>query len=318
MNVRTLVCPALAAAALVVSASASAQLPEPVRAMIEAAIATGEPAKVAAVVEAAKTVSPDDIAEIDAIQAAFQAKQRELAAARREAEREAIRHASLLERWEGEGQIGAFQSSGNSDNVGITAALKLERIGIDWRHKLRGSLDYQRSNGVTSREQYFIVYEPRFQINPRLFAYALAQYENDRFQGFSGRYAVSSGLGYRVIDRPNLQLSLKAGPAWRHTEFTSGSSESSLAALAALDFDWQLAERIKLTQDTDLVAEGGGSATAIIDANTTSINLVTGLEAGIIDSLTARLSYTIEYDSNPRPGAVSTDTLTRFTLIYGF
>jgi putative salt-induced outer membrane protein len=30
------------------------------------------------------------------------------------------------------------------------------------------------------------------------------------------------------------------------------------------------------------------------------------------------LSYTIDYDSNPPPGAVSTDTLSRFTLVYDF
>jgi putative salt-induced outer membrane protein len=28
------------------------------------------------------------------------------------------------------------------------------------------------------------------------------------------------------------------------------------------------------------------------------------------------VSYTIDYDSNPPPGAVSTHTLTRFTLVY--
>lgn len=155
-------------------------------------------------------------------------------------------------------------------------------------------------------------------MNAGLFTYALAQYERDRFQGFSGRYAVSGGLGYKVLDDRNLSLSLKAGPAWRRTELVTGESDSTLAALAGLDFDWQLAERIKLTQDTDFVADGGGSATAIVDGDNTTINLVTGLEAGLIDSLTARLSYSVEYDSNPPANAVSTDTLTRFTLIYGF
>jgi putative salt-induced outer membrane protein len=30
------------------------------------------------------------------------------------------------------------------------------------------------------------------------------------------------------------------------------------------------------------------------------------------------VSYTVDYNSNPPVGAVSTDTLTRFTLVYGF
>ena len=310
----------LGLATLIASAPmpALAELPDPVRAMIDAAIATGDEDKVAAVVEAARTTNPDDTQEIDAMFDGFRTARRELAREEAQARREAIKQAGLLERWKGKGQIGAFQSSGNSDNAGVTVALELQRIGIDWRHKLRTSMDYQRSNGLTSREQYFISYEPRYDINPRLFAFALAQYERDRFQGFFGRYAVSAGLGYQVLARDNIHLSLKAGPAYRFTEFVDGRNEESLAALAGVNFDWQLSDTIKLTQDTDFVAEGGGSATAIIDSQTTTLNLVTGLEADIVDWLTARLSYAVEYDSNPPPGAVSTDTLTRFTLVYDF
>ena len=286
--------------------------------MIEAAIATGDTDKVAAVVEAAKAVSPQDEDEIDDMRSAFRKEQRELAAARREAERRAIRQAGLFDRWEGRGQLGGFMATGNSENIGVTASLNIERVGIDWRHRLRASVDYQETNQITTREQYFASYEPRFDINPGMFAYALAQWEKDEFQGFNSRFAVSGGLGYQVLDREDLRLSVKAGPAWRRTHFVDGRSENSLAALAGIDFDWQLADNIKLTQDTDLVAEGGGSAVAIIDANTTTLSLVTGLETNLIESLTARLSYAIEYDSNPPPNAKTTDTMSRLTLIYGF
>ena len=55
-----------------------------------------------------------------------------------------------------------------------------------------------------------------------------------------------------------------------------------------------------------------------IDSNNVSILATTGLEARISDRLTTRVSYTIDFDSNPPPGAVSTDTLSRFTLLYAF
>lgn len=300
------------------AAPASAQLPEPVRAMIEAAIATGDRAKVEAVVEAARITNPGEEEAIDGMFDDFNTAQRELARQEERERREAILNAGLLDRWSGTGQIGASQTSGNSDNVGVVASLELRRTGIDWRHKLRATVDYQSTNDVTTREQYLFSYEPRYDINPRLFAFALAQYERDRFQGFFGRYAISGGLGYQVLDRENIQLSIKAGPAYRFTEFANGRSEDGLAALAGIDLDWQIADTIKLTQNSDFVAEGGGRATAIIDSQTTTITLVTGLEADLVDWLSARLSYAVEYDSNPPPGAVSTDTLTRFTLLYDF
>ena len=303
---------------LLVAMPAHAQLPDPVRDMIEAAIATGDADTVEAVVEVARTTNPDDVGEIDAIFGTFQTAQQEQEAARAEAEALAIREAGLLENWSGEGQVGFFQSSGNTDSIGLTAQIKLNRKGINWEHRFRAAADYRRNNGATDREQFVAVYEPRIQISERMFAYALAQYERDRFQGFSGRYSASGGIGLRVVDNGTLQLSVKAGPAWRKTEFVSGLSDTNLAALIGVDFDWRISDRIKLTQDTNAVADAGGNATAFIDSNNISLNLVTGLEGKISDRLTARLAYTIDFDSNPPPGAVSTDTLTRFTLVYGF
>lgn len=311
-------CLPLAALALTLAAPAHAGLPDPIRAMIEAAIATGDRNKVATVVELAKQTHPDDAAEIDALQADFRERQAELAAAEAAKKEEALRSAGLFDNWSGSGEIGGYQSSGNSDNVGLTASLNANRKGIDWSHRLRGRMDFQRSNGRTSREQYFASYEPRYQVNKRLFAYGLAQYENDRFQGFDGRYAVSGGLGYTMVDSPRVDLSVKAGPAYRVTDFVVGETDSRLAALLGIDFDWRITDRLTFSQNSDLVAEGGGQATAIIDSRTTSLNLMTGLDAKVSDRLSTRLSYQVKYDSDPPAGAVTTDTVSRFTLVYGF
>lgn len=309
------------AAILLVAAcpdTACAELPGPVRDMIEAVIASGDQDKVAAVVEVAKQTNPGDVAEVDALIREFQADQREQAVAQEAQKLAALRSAGLFDNWTGKGEVGASRSSGNSDDVGISAGLSLTREGIDWSHRLRGTADYQRSNGVTSREQFFASYEPRYQLTKRLFAYGLAQYERDQFQGFSARYVVSSGIGYRIIDGNRARLAVKIGPAYRRAEFIGGGSESQLAGLIGMDFNWNITDRLTLTQDTNMVAETGGEATVVLDSANTSINLITGLEAKVSDRLTMRMSYVVEYDSKPPPGAVSTDTLSRFTLVYGF
>jgi putative salt-induced outer membrane protein len=317
MNLRAV--PSVLALIVVVSAApASASLPDPVRAMVEAAIATGDPNKVKTIVDIAKQTHPREAAEIDALQSAFLARQSEIAAAERAREDAQLRSAGLFDNWSGNGQIGAFQSSGNSDNVGVTLSLALNRTGVDWQHRLKAAADYQRSSGRTSREQYLASYEPRYQFNGDLFAYALAQYERDRFQGFSSRYSLSGGLGYKVVDEDVVKLAVKAGPAWRQVDYLDDTSETGLGGLAGVDFDWQIAKALTLTQDANLVADSGGVATVIVDSTATSVLATTGLEAKISDGLTTRLSYTVDYNSNPPAGAVATDTLTRFTLVYGF
>ncbi|MEQ8411118.1 MAG: DUF481 domain-containing protein [Erythrobacter sp.] len=298
----------IACGALALPAPAFADLPAPVRAMIDAAIETGEEAKVRTVIELARATNPEDGAEIDAILAAYETQLAVAAEAEAAAEQERIRTAGLFENWSGKGELGAFRSTGNASNTGITAGLSLTREGIRWRHKLSGRADYQETDGVVTREQFLAVYEPNWKINDRLYAYGLAQYERDRFQGFSARYSVSGGLGYDVLLDEPVTLSIKAGPAWRRTEFVDGGSRSDLAGLAALDFDWQLLDTVSFTQDASAFVQSG-SSTFISDS---------GLVAKVAGDLSLRLSYTVEHDTDPPAGAVKTDTLSRVTIIYDF
>ena len=225
--------------------------------------------------------------------------------ARKEAE---LRSAGLFQNWRGKGEIGGSRSTGNSSDIGVSAGLTLERRGIDWRHKLSAQGDYQRSNGTTTTEQFRFAYEPSYTINDGLFAYGLSQYERDRFQGYAHRVSLSGGLGYRAIDKEGMHLSVKAGPAWRWTSLIPNGRESTFAGHSALDFDWRFAPTLKLTQQ----------ASAYFQSNNSSFNSTTGLEAKLNGNLAARVSYRVEYDTDPPLGAVKTDTLSRFTLIYDF
>jgi putative salt-induced outer membrane protein len=286
--------------------------------MIDAAIASGNEQTASAVIALAKQTNPDDVAEIDVIEAAYKEQLAAARATKAEAQQAAIRKAGPLDMWKGRGEVGAFRSTGNTDNLGLSLAVTLDRKGVDWTHRLRGTADYQQSNGSTTREQYFASYEPRYQINDGLFAYGLAQYERDEFQGYYGRYALSGGLGYRVVANGAVNLSVKAGPAYRRTDYVIGGAEDSLAALAGIDFNWKINDRLSLTHDANAVAESGGEATVFLDSSNTSLNFVTGLDAKISNRLSTRLSYSLDYNSNPALNSVSTDTLSRFTLVYGF
>ena len=290
-----------------VPSAALAELPKPVRAMIDAAIATGDEAKVRTVIDLARTTNPDDGAELDRMLETYETQLAATQAGEAAAKEQEIRSAGLFENWTGQGEFGAFMSSGNADNTGVTASLSLTKDGIDWRHKLAARADYQRTEGVTTREQFLAAYEVNYKISDRLFAYALAQYERDRFQGFAARYSASGGIGYDVLTE-GPTLSVKAGPAWRRTELIGGGSTSNLAGLAAADFDWALSDTITFTQDANALIQSG-SSTFISD---------TGLQASISDALSVRLSYTVEHDTDPPAGAVKTDTLSRITVIYGF
>jgi len=308
ISAKRLTLAAAAAAFAFYATPALAELPAPVRAMIDAAIAGGDPDKVATILELAAVTNPGDAEEIDMIAADYDASQQTAKAEEAAAKEAEIRHAGLLDNWSGEGQIGAIRSTGNSNNTGLTAGLKLKRTGVDWRHKLTAMADFQRTDGVTTREQFLLGYEPSYDVTDGVFVYGLGQYERDRFQGFSSRISASGGIGYRVIETDGMELSIKAGPSYRKTSFVGGGNSSNIAGLASLDFDWRVTETVKLTQE----------ASAFIQSGNSTYLSATGIEAGLGGSLSARIAYAVEHDTKPPIGAVKTDTLTRFTLIYGF
>jgi putative salt-induced outer membrane protein len=66
------------------------------------------------------------------------------------------------------------------------------------------------------------------------------------------------------------------------------------------------------------VTETGGEALLIVDSANTTLNLLSGIDFKVSNRLRSRLSYQLEYNSNARQNREKTDTLTRFTLVYGF
>ncbi len=308
----------LAVVLLYAGSPAAAALPDPVRAMIEAAVASGDEQAVATVVDLAKKTNPDDSEAIELLYASFRQEQAELAQAKKKDELRAVRAAGIFDNWKGRGEFGGSRATGNSDTLGLTGAITLSRKGIDWSHRVSARADLQRNSGRTRREKLFADYEPRYDLRDDLFVYGLAQYERDRSQGTAARYALSGGLGYKVIDSDGMDLSIKAGPAVRLTRATDGASDTRIAGLFGLDFDWQALERLKITQDVNAVAETGGAALLVVNSQATTLRLVTGLEAKVTDRLSTRLSYAFDYDSSPVPGKMTTDTVTRFSFVYGF
>ncbi|UIP05876.1 DUF481 domain-containing protein [Erythrobacter sp. SDW2] len=310
--------PVLLVSLLVLATPARAELPPGAQAIIDAAIATGDDAKVKTALELARTAFPASAEQIDAISAQWGTALAGRKAAEAAEKEKTIRAAGVFDLWTGRVELGGFQSSGNTDSVGISASAGIKRQGIEWSHALRTRVDFQRQNSTTSRQQVLVAYEPRWQFGEDVFAYGLAQFEHDRLQRIAARYQVSGGIGYRIINEDNAKLSVKAGPAYRVSDYLNGPTESRLGGLFGMEFEWLPLERVKLTQSASAVAETGGQATVFIDAANTSIDLSTGLEFKISDRLVSRFAYDVEYDSHPQAGAVATDTMARTSLIYSF
>lgn len=292
---------AVAATADEGTAAEPVTIPPAIRAMLDAAIASGNEGEVTTIVKYARAADPasgDAVLRIADEWRAVRAKDRETRIVR----------AGWTALWAGRAEVGGFITTGNSDTAGVTGILDLTREGLEWRHKLRGQADFQRSLGITTREHYLAAYEPNWKIDNRRYVYGALQYESDRFLGYTDRYSASTGAGYSAVQTSALTLNLELGPAYRYTEFTDTTVESSIAARGNIDLDWKLTSGLTLRQD----------ASAYLQRYNSTVSSTTAMAAKLIGPLSAQLSYTLQYESQPPIGRVSTDTTSRASLVYTF
>lgn len=291
----------LCAAGLLAAAAGARAAPVPpaVAAMIDAA--AGDPAALKTVADLAKKTNPDSVAEIDAQLAGIEKKNEEARLAKIDSE-------GVFEGWKGEGQLGAFGSTGNTDQSGIAAGLKLSKETRKWKHTLAGTVDYQKTDGVTTAERFFAGYDGNYKITPRLYAVGILSWERDTFAGYDSRFSESLGLGYRLVDTPSVTLALEGGPALRQTSYTDGTSDSVFNGRLAGNFAWKFSPNGTFTQVASYFFGNGGN----------TVTSDTAITMKVWDALSLRLSFFLQNESEPQPGRLATDTTTRITVVYGF
>jgi putative salt-induced outer membrane protein len=219
-----------------------------------------------------------------------------------------IRQASFLDLWSGKAEVGGYLTTGNSDTAGGTAVLDLNREGLRWRQKFHAQADYQSNLNITTREHYLASYEPNYKIDDRAYIYGVAQYEGDRFLGYFNRYSTSVGAGYSLIKTAGTKLDLELGPAYRYTEFTDDTEQSSIAARGTANFSVRILSGLSVSQ----------VASAYVQRFNSTLSGTTSVNAKLIGPLSASLSYSVQYESEPPVGSVSTDTTSRASLVYSF
>jgi putative salt-induced outer membrane protein len=279
----------------------SVMIPETIRAMLDAALEAGNEADINTIAKYARAADP---LSGDAVLAIAEKWKADRAAQRTQV----IRQASFLDLWSGKAEVGGYLTTGNSDTAGGTAVLDLNREGLRWRQKFHAQADYQSNQNITTREHYLASYEPNYKIDDRAYIYGVAQYEGDRFLGYFNRYSTSVGAGYSVIKTAGTKLDFELGPAYRYTEFTDDTEQSSIAARGTANFSVRILSGLSVSQ----------VASAYVQRYNSTLSGTTSLNAKLIGPLSAALSYSVQYESEPPVGSVSTDTTSRASLVYSF
>ncbi len=293
---------------LVILTPPAPELPANIRAMLAAAVDANDANTVDAMVKFAKKISPEYKDDIEAIGKRYHAAL-DASTAEKEAARKAkIRAAGIFELWKGSVELGGNVTSGNTSQVGIYTNVSLKRTGINWEHVITMSGTYSRTSGVTDTERALAAYQPRYNIDANNYIYGLSQFEHDLSLGYRQRYTISAGAGIKAVNRKDLTIDLSVGPAIRHTVYYEDDMTTRLAARGSANIAWMPSKTVTLKEALAVYLEAGA----------TTVASETSVESTLFGPLKSKLSYNINYESNPSDGAKTTDRIARASLIYSF
>jgi putative salt-induced outer membrane protein len=217
--------------------------------------------------------------------------------------------------WGGEIGLNGARTTGNNDTTDIGIAFKLNNRGSDWRHNLRGSADYGRSQGNTNKRRYRLSYKIGRDLAPRTYAFANADYYSEDFGAFKHGYYLGGGAGYSVLVDDPTQWRLEAGAGFRSQKARlkpndpSGLSsrlEEFASARLFSDFEHKFHDTVTFTNDTELFYS---------DVDTYFIN-ETGVNSHMFGSLALRASFRVEAHTDVPDGREKVDTISRIGIVY--
>ena len=286
----------------------AAPLPADARAVLQAAIDSGDAASVETVARFVGQAHPAAAAEIAEMRTSFQSAHAARAAAAEATRRRALAAAGPTEHWDGSFEVGGSRSTGSSSSLGLFGAVSGTRTGLDWTHRVSARAEIQETNGARTAERLSASWQPRRALGDQLYAFGLAEYERDPFLGIDGRTTAGLGAGYAFTAGEALRLEVEGGPSFRRTDPREGAVVSTVGGRASLDATWRISPSLELKQNGSLVFDeenGTGRAT-------------TALDAALFGPLRMRLSYELRYERDVLRDLASLDTTSRATLVFGF
>lgn len=274
-----------------------APLPPEVVAMVRAASED----ELDTVAKVARKAYPQAATEVDLLVS-------QLRKGRQQLRQQRLGELTFLEGWSGEGSVGGYRSTGNSDESGVNLGVRLDREGLSTRHHFDALMEIQSRDGERSLERYQAGYQLDLVFSPLWYGYGQFQWERDRFAGIVRRFTESLGSGWVVMDEDDMRLALEAGPALRQTEFVGGTRRNEFSAKFDLSFRWQLTGRTRFSEE----------ASAIVGLNNSTFVSTTAFTARLISDLSGRVSFLWRHETEPLFGRENTDTLSRASLVYSF
>lgn len=209
--------------------------------------------------------------------------------------------------WKGSVDAGYTSSGGNSNSSTLTGAMTGKKTSGKFTHHIETRGKNTAESNLRTGESYRVSGKEDIALGAANYLFVTGAWEKDRFNGLEWQATAAAGYGHKLIDSASQQLSLEAGPGYRHDELVAGNDDSAVF-YAAADYNWKVSENTQFTQR--LTAEDG-------ETNTITRSL-SELAVKMNSRLALKLKLEIRRVDEPLPGTKNSDRTTTVALAWSY
>lgn len=210
--------------------------------------------------------------------------------------------------WSSEVEVGAFYSTGNTDETNIKLRGEAVRDGENYVGTYKLDLLNNSTDGTKTAQKTYGVFQLDRKLSNVSSIFGRGAYEDDKFSGFDYQIDFTVGYSREFFSTDIHQLKGSAGIGYRQSELPAGLTEDEVILRLATDYVGQVSDSATFKQ---------GLSTQIGDFATISRS-ETSLSADVLDNVALKVALYIRNTSEAPIGRDKTDTETALTLLYKF
>jgi putative salt-induced outer membrane protein len=215
-----------------------------------------------------------------------------------------------VNRWEGSGELGFVNTTGNTETVALNMKLNFIRNGPRWRHRFTGTAMNTSEDGEQDNERYTLEVQSDRKLSEISWLFGAFRWDADKFGSYDPQLSLTAGYGRQLMLSEKHELKGEVGAGYRKLEETlTGNSSSELIGRFLLDDWWQILPSTKWVNR--LLVETGSS--------NTFLQFNTGVAVSMSDRFGLNLGIEVRNNTKLPPGeSENTDTITSANLVYSF
>lgn len=212
--------------------------------------------------------------------------------------------------WNGKGELGFVDTSGNTDTTALNLALEVLKNTEHWRFRAGATALMTKKNGDKDNERYAAELQGDRKLSEKSYLFGVYRYDADKFGAYDPQQSITFGYGRELMRSDRHWLKGEVGVGYKNSkERISRESSSEAIFRLLLENSWQIVETT--AWDNRLLVETGS------DNTFTLFN--TGLSVAMTEAFALKLGWEYRHNSDIPPGTLKkTDTTTSANLVYNF